>query len=82
MVRRLIVVIVGCAILAAAFTLLCQFAFHDVVPYMPGEEATFGWRREAAFLITTLAWVAAEASVVLSIVLAALLWRRHAAKVR
>ena len=82
MIRRLSFVIVGCAVLAAAFALLCQFAFDDVVPYMPGEEATFGWRREAAFLITTLAWVAAEASVVLSIVLAALLWKRHVTKVQ
>jgi hypothetical protein len=82
MVQRLVFVIVGCAVLAAAFALLCRFAFPDVIPYMPGEDATFGWRREAAFLITTLAWVAAEASAVLSIVLAALLWKRHATKVR
>jgi hypothetical protein len=82
MVQRLIFVIIGCAVLAAAFALLCRLAFPDVVPYMPGEDATFGWRREAAFLITALAWVAAEASVVLSIVLAAVLWKRHATKIR
>ena len=82
MVQRLVFVIVGCAVLAGAFVLLLQFVFPDVVPYMPGEDATFGWRREAAFLITALAWVAAEASVVLSIVLAAVLWKRHATGIR
>ena len=82
MVQRLIFVIVGCAVLAGAFALLCRLAFPDVVPYMPGEDDTFGWRREAAFLITTVAWVAAEVSVVLSIVLAAYLWKGRAAKLR
>jgi len=82
MIARLVFTIVGCAALAAALALLCQFAFPDVAPYMPGEDAQAGWRREAAFLLTALVFLAAEVSIVLSIVLAARVWKSRSAKVR
>ena len=68
--------------LAAALALVCQYVFPDVVPYMPGEDAEAGWRREAAFLITTLAFLAAEVSGLFSMVLAVRLWKNRSAKVR
>jgi hypothetical protein len=82
MIQRLVFIILGCAVLTAALALLCQFVFPDVAPYMPGEDAQLGWRREAAFLITALAWVAAEVSVVLSIALAAYVWKNRSTKIR
>jgi hypothetical protein len=82
MIQRLVFLIVGCAVLAAVLALLRQFLFPDVVPYMPGEDAGSGWRREAAFLVTALAWLAAEVSGLLSIVLAVRLWQNRSAKLR
>jgi hypothetical protein len=82
MIRRFVVVIIGSAVLAAALALVCQFVFADVVPYMPGEDAQSGWRRELAFVITALAWLAAEFSGLLTIVLAAYLWKNRFSKVR
>jgi hypothetical protein len=82
MIQRLVFLIVGCALLAAVLAVLCLFVFPDVVPYMPGEDAQSGWRREAAFLITALAWIAAEVSAILSIVLAAYLWKNRSVKSR
>jgi hypothetical protein len=82
MIRRFVVVIIGCAALAAALALLCRFAFPDVTPYMPGEDAQLGWRREIAFMITALAWLSAEFSGLLVIVLGVYLWRNRSAKVR
>ena len=78
MVRRFAVLIIGSAVLAAALALFCQFVFPDVRPYMPGENAALSWRREAAFLTTTLAWLSAEVSVVLSVWLIAWLCKNRA----
>jgi hypothetical protein len=75
MVRRFVVLIIGSAVLAAALALFCRLVFLDVSPYMPGEDVALGWRREAAFLTTTLAWLSAEVSVVLSVGLIA--WLRE-----
>ena len=82
MIRRFVVVIIGCAVLTAALALLRQFLFADVAPYMPGEDAQLGWRREVAFMITALAWLAAEFSGLLTIVLGAYLWKNRSTKVR
>ena len=82
MVRRFIYLIIGSAILAAALVVFCRFVFADVQPYMPGEDVALGWRREAAFLTTTLAWLSAEVSVVLSVGLIAYLWKNRASKFR
>jgi hypothetical protein len=77
MIQRFVFLIVGCAVLAVALAFLCQYVFPDVVPYMPDEDAEAGWRREAAFLVTALAWLAAEVSILLSIVLASYVRKRR-----
>ena len=82
MISRLVFIIIACAALAVALALFCQYAFPDVVPYMPGEDTAAGWRREVAFLVTTLAFLAAEFSGLLSIVLAVRLWKKRTANVR
>ena len=82
MIQRFMFPIVGCAVLAAALAILCHFLFPDVVAYMPGEDTGTGWRREAAFLITALSWLAAEVSGLLLIVLAVRLWQNRSAKIR
>jgi hypothetical protein len=82
MVRRLVALIIGSAVLAAALALFCRLVFPDVSPYMPGEDVALGWRREAAFLTTTLAWLSAEVSVVMSAGLIAYFWKNRAGKLR
>jgi len=80
MVRRFVALIIGSAILAAALALFCRAVFPDVSPYLPGEDVALGWKREAAFLTTALAWLSAEVSVVLSVGLAGYLWKNRASK--
>ena len=80
--RKLVLTIVGCVALVAALALLRHAVFPDVVPYMPGEDAQAGWRREIAFLLTAMAWMAAEFSVLLSIVLASSIWKSRSARTR
>jgi hypothetical protein len=77
MVRRFIALIIGFALLAAMLALMCRFVFPDVLPYMPGEDDAFGWRREAAFLTMALAWLSAEVAFVLSVGLTAYLWKNR-----
>jgi branched-subunit amino acid transport protein len=82
MVRRFIALIIGFAVLAAVLALICHLVFPDVLPYMPGEDDAFGWRREAAFLTTALAWLSAEVAVVLSVGLTAYLWKNRTSRIR
>ena len=82
MVRRFVVLIIGSAVLAVALALLCRFVFPDVRPYLPGEDVALGWRREAAFLTTTLAWLSTEVAAVLSVGLIAYLWKNRASRIR
>jgi hypothetical protein len=81
MIRRFLILIGGSALLVAAAALACQLAFPDVLPYAIDENAQLAWRREAAFLATTVAWLAGAVSAA-SIGLAALLWKDRRTKAR
>jgi len=82
MTKRLVVLICGSAALAAISTFICQLAFPDVLPYAIDEGAQQAWRRQAAFLVTTVAWLSAEVSMISGIGLALVLWKNRDAKVR
>lgn len=82
MIGRFLILIGGSALLAAAAVFVCHLVFPDVLPYAIDENALQGWRREAAFLARTIAWLAAEVSVVSAIALATLLWKQHLARLQ
>ncbi|WP_213770504.1 hypothetical protein [Bradyrhizobium sp. dw_78] len=82
MARRFIFIIVAGALLSAALALFCRFVFPDVLPYAVGENARMAWQRQEAFLVTTIAWLAAEVSAAFAIGLVALLWSNRSAKIR
>jgi hypothetical protein len=80
MTRTLLVLILATAVLAAGLFLLCQFTFSDVLSFPVRNEDAGSWRRQIAFLIKATAWISAEVSGLLSIVLAALLWKQYSVK--
>jgi len=82
MIRRFLILIGASAMLAALAVLVCQLVFPDVLPYAVDENAQQAWRRQLAFLVTTVAWLSAEVSVVGAVALAALLWRERRVSVR
>ena len=82
MIRRFLILIGASAMLAALAVLVCQLVFPDVLPYVVDENAQQAWRRQVAFLVTTVAWLSAEVSVVGAVALATLLWRERRANVR
>jgi hypothetical protein len=82
MAKRLVFLIFGSAVLAAASAFICQLAFPDVLPYAIDEGAQQAWRRQAAFLVTTVTWLSAEVSIISGIGLAVVLWKNRDAKVR
>jgi predicted membrane-bound dolichyl-phosphate-mannose-protein mannosyltransferase len=82
MIESLLMLTGGSALLAAVAVLVCQLVFPDVLPYAIDENAQLAWRREAAFLVTTIAWLAVEVSVVSAIGLAIILWKDRLTKMR
>jgi hypothetical protein len=82
MIRRLVFLICGSALLAVASVIVCQLVFPDVVPSAIDENAQQAWRREAAFLVTTVAWLMAEVSAISTIGLVAFIWKGRRAKMR
>lgn len=74
MIRRFLILIGGSALLAAVAFLVCQLVFPDVLPYAIDENAQQAWRREAAFLVTTIAWLSTEVLALSTIGLAVLVW--------
>jgi hypothetical protein len=80
--RRLLILIAGSGLLAAAAALVCQLVFPNVLPYAIDENAQQAWRREAAFLVKTIEWLAAEVSALSAIGLATLLLKDRLAKTR
>jgi hypothetical protein len=80
MIPRFLILIGGSALLAAVAVLLCQFVFPDVLPYAIDENAQQAWRREAAFLVKTIAWLATEVTAVSAIGLVILLWKDRLTK--
>jgi len=76
MTRNLVFFILASAVLAVILTSFCHLAFPDILPYAVGEAATASWRRLLAFLITATALLSGEFAVMLTIVLAAYLWKR------
>jgi hypothetical protein len=82
MTRRLVLFICGSAALAALAFFVCHLAFSDVLPYAVDENAQQSWRRDAAFFVTTVAWLSAEVSAVGIIWLFAVLLRDRRIKMR
>jgi len=74
--RNLVLMIVGCVLLAFALATICHLAFPDIAPYATGEDEVSSWRRQIAFLITACAWLSGEVAGLFAIVLAARLWDR------
>lgn len=77
MTRKLVLIIVASALLSAALAVIGHFAFPDVHAFVPGEEESASWVREVAFMVTATAWISAELSGLLAIVLLAYLWRKR-----
>lgn len=80
MTRTLVVIILATAILAVVFYALCQVFFPDVLPYAVGESEAVSWQRQIAFLLKALAWISAELSGLLMIVLAARVWKQRSVR--
>ena len=80
--RRLVFLVFGSATIAVVALFVCQLAFPDVLPYAVDEDAQQTWRREAAFLVTTVAWLEAEVSAVGIIARLALRWKGRRIKMR
>lgn len=76
--RNLVLIIIGCILLAFALATICHWAFPDIAPYTAGEDDASSWRRQIAFLITASAWLSAEFAGILLIVLAVRVWNRPA----
>jgi hypothetical protein len=76
MIRNLVFSILVSAVLAVILAGFCHLVFPDILPYAVGETETAPWRRLVAFLITAIALLSAEFAVMLTIVLAAHLWKR------
>jgi amino acid transporter len=77
MTRNLILIILASALLSLILATVGQLVFSDVLPYKAGEDEAMSWYRQAAFLTEATAWISAEVSGLLAIVLAAQLWKRH-----
>ena len=77
MTRTLILIILASVLLSIILAVTCQLAFLDILPYAAGEDETVSWRRQLAFLLTATAWLSAEFAGILTVVLAAHLWKRH-----
>jgi hypothetical protein len=75
MIKRLVFLVCGSAVVAAVTFLICQLAFSDVLAYATDENAQQAWRRQAAFLVITIAWLSDEVSAVSTVALAAVLWK-------
>jgi hypothetical protein len=80
MIRRLIVLGLGSASLAIALVLLRHAAFSDILPLPESDPQQSAWRFDAAYLVTTIAWIAAEVSAISAIALIGLLWSNRPAK--
>jgi len=80
MTKRLVVIMLASALLAAGFYALCQVFFPDVLPYAVGESEVVSWQRQFAFLLKALAWISAEVSGLFTIVLAARVWKQRSVK--
>lgn len=80
MIRRLIFLGLGSASLAVALVLLRHTAFSDILPLPEGDPQQSAWRFDAAYLVTTIAWIAAEVSGISAIALIGQLWRNRPAK--
>ena len=77
MTRKLVLIILGSALLSFVPATFCHLVFPDVVPYAPGEDEAISWQRQIAFLVTASAWLSAEVSGLFTIVLAANLWQKR-----
>lgn len=78
MTKKLVVIILAAAALAAGLFALCRLAFPEILSYTPGEAEIVSWQRQAVFLIEAIAWMSAEVSGLFAILLAAHVWKQSA----
>ncbi|MFB9261596.1 hypothetical protein ACFFWD_00080 [Bradyrhizobium erythrophlei] len=78
MKRRLTLLFVGSAIFSLTLVLFYNWFFPDVLPLASTEPQSI-WRFEAAFVVTSIAWIAASVSALSAVGLLLLHYsRRHA----
>jgi len=63
-------------------SLFASSLFQVVIAYAIDENAQQAWRRQAAFLVMTIAWLSTEVSAVSAITLAPDLWKGWSANMK